>query len=141
MKKLFKVSCSLMLTIILFSSCSSSKTDDTWKGYELGGGIPPSSWYININGNTVNAIHSTMGGGQGNYKGTINEISVEGDITKYKVSLDLGSGMGSINYTMELAGNKDKYFGLADNSSSAKFEAVMKPDDGNGGNIYCERKK
>lgn len=140
MKLFFKSFLILILSTVILFSCGNSKIGGTWKGYELGGRIPPSSWYINIDGERINAIHSMMSGENENYNGTINQVNIDGDITTYKVSLALGGDLGSINYNLKLANNKAKYFGLPDNSSIEKFQVVMRANNNNGGTIYLEKK-
>ena len=125
-------------TSLTFFSCGGSGISGTWKGYEIGGGVPPSNWYIDINGERINAIHSGAYGDKESYKGTIKETSKENGIINYKVFFDFGGGVG-MDYILKYASTKDKFFGLSDNSSDEKFQAIMELDGINGGTIYLEK--
>ena len=127
------------LVIISILGCSGSGVDGTWKGYELGGGVPPSSWYIDISGERFNAIHLLASGEKENYNGTIKLSSSDNGVNKYSVFINFGRGIG-MDYILKYATDKDRYFSLYDNSSDAKFQATMELDGISGGGIiYLER--
>lgn len=128
-----------LIILFILSSCGSSGISGTWKGYEIGGGAPPSNWYIKIDGESINAIHSGAYGDKESYKGTIKETNNDDGLIKYKVFFDYGSAVG-MDYILNYATKKEKYFSLYDNSSNEKFQAKMELDgiDG-GGTIYLEK--
>ena len=53
--------------------------------------------------------------------------------------INFGGGIG-MDYILKYATDKDKYFSLYDNSSDAKFQAIMELDGISGGGIiYLDR--
>lgn len=136
-KSIFTLFYFFILSILLIS-CNTSGVAGTWKGYEIGGGGPPSNWYIDIDGERINAIHSGAYGDKEKYKGTIKEKSNENGIIEYSVFFDFGGGAG-MDYILKYATNKESYFGLYDKSSEEKFQAKMVLDGINGGVIYLEK--
>lgn len=128
-----------LLLVILFASCSGS-INGNWKGYEIGGGMPPANWYLDISGERINAIQSLATGDKESYKGTIKLKSSENGINTYDVFFDFGGGIG-VNYVLKYATSEDKQFGLYDNSSNDKFQVIMQSDVEVGSDrfIYLEK--